>query len=145
MADMKRILVVCIGNICRSPMAEQLLREALGAEFSVSSAGLGALIGHPADAHARALMAERGSDIEAHRARQINAELVRQHDLILVMTLRQKQEVEAQYPAARGRVFRFCHWSQQDVADPYQLARDAFEEALALIEQGVADWQRRLK
>lgn len=145
MAEMKRILVVCIGNICRSPMAERLLQDALGPDYTLHSAGLGALVGQPADACARELMAARGSPIEAHRAQQLTAELVRQHDLILVMTQRQKQEVESQYPSARGRVFRFCHWSGQDVADPYQLARDAFEEALALIEQGVADWQRRLK
>lgn len=144
MSDLKRILVVCIGNICRSPMGERLLQDALP-ECSVHSAGLGALVGQPADSHARELMAAKGSPIEAHRAQQLNAELLRQHDLILVMTQRQKQEVEAQYPSACGRVFRFCHWTAQDVADPYQMARAAFEEALTLIEQGVADWQRRLK
>lgn len=125
-------------------MGERLLQDALGNGFTVSSAGLGALVGKPADAHACDLMAAKGSPIEQHRARQINAALVKENDLILVMTQRQKQELESQYPSARGRVFRFCHWSGQDVADPYQQDRAAFVSALVLIEQGVADWQRRL-
>lgn len=144
MTSFKSILVVCIGNICRSPMAERLMQDALGNGYTVVSAGLGALVGQPADAHALALMAARGSSIEQHRARQLNAALVREHDLILVMTQRQKQELESLYPSARGRVFRFCHWSGKDVADPYQHDRAAFVSALELIEQGVADWQRRL-
>lgn len=141
-----RILVVCIGNICRSPMAERLLQEALGASVSVSSAGLGALVGQGADPHALALMAERGLDLSAHRARQLSASLVGRHELILVMTQRQKDALEREFPSARGRVFRLCHWQQpaQDVADPYQQDRAAFEQALHRIDLGVADWCARL-
>ena len=64
------ILVVCVGNICRSPMAEALLRDALTGpeEITVKSAGLGALVGQAADKHAVELMKERGMDLIAHRA-----------------------------------------------------------------------------
>lgn len=142
----RTVLVVCIGNICRSPMAERLLQEALGASVSVSSAGLGALVGQGADPHALALMAERGLDLSAHRARQLSASLVGRHELILVMTQRQKDALEREFPSARGRVFRLCHWQQpaQDVADPYQQDRAAFEQALHRIDLGVADWCARL-
>ncbi len=141
---MKQILVVCIGNICRSPMAECLLQQALGPDVSVRSAGLGALVNEPADKHARELMLSRGLSIEAHRAQQITARMTHEYELILVMTERQKVDLETHYPEAKGRVFRFCHWQKQDVADPYQQDRAAFEKALVLIEQGVADWARRL-
>ncbi len=112
--------------------------------FVFSSAGLGALVGNAADDHALALMAERQIDLSAHRARQINAQLVSSHDLILVMTQRQKDSLEKEYPSARGRVFRFCHWQQADVADPYQQDRAAFQTALTFIDEGVSAWAARL-
>lgn len=139
-----RILVVCIGNICRSPMAEILQQQAMGPAVSVSSAGLGALVGNGADPHALALMAERGLDLSAHRARQIDQGLVSGHELILVMTQRQKESLEREFPSARGRVFRLGHWQNQDIADPYQKDRAAFELALHHIDQGITDWCARL-
>ena len=68
---MKKILFVCTANICRSPMAQGLLEHALP-QAQVRSAGLGALVGMPADAAAVRLMQERGIDISAHRATQIS-------------------------------------------------------------------------
>lgn len=125
-------------------MAEQLFKDALGAGVKVSSAGLGALIGHPADPLARELMQEIGSPIAEHRARQINSAHVMDADLILVMTSRQKQEIEALFPAIRGRVFLIAHWSKQEVADPYRQNRAAFEQALKIIQTAVMDWMPRL-
>ena len=83
----RHILVVCVGNICRSPMAEALLRDALREQqdITVESAGLGALVDHPASEHAVDLMHERGLDITSHRAQQITPELIAQADLVLVM------------------------------------------------------------
>ena len=65
------LLVVCVGNICRSPMAAAMLKHQLGeqTDVTVGSAGLGALVGYPADDHAIALMQERGLDISDHRGR----------------------------------------------------------------------------
>ena len=85
----KNILIVCIGNICRSPMAEGLLKQALTAsgkgDCLVSSAGLGALIGRPPDKKACQLMLEKDLDISGHRARQLNKDMIRKADLVLVM------------------------------------------------------------
>lgn len=140
-----RILVICTGNVCRSPMAEALLASRLGPGYSVASAGIGALIGAPADPEAVALMAERGLDIRAHVARQIDMTLVRDHELLLVMDEGQGTWVCERYPFARGRVFRLGHWRNENVPDPFRLGRIAFERALALIERGVADWVARIK
>lgn len=142
-----KIMVVCTGNICRSPMGEALLRERLRDKpnRSVISAGIGALVGHPADPMARELMLERGIDIETHRAQQATQPLLSSMDLILTMDQTHSNWIVRQYPALRGRVHKFLKWRQDmDVADPYRLPREAFEKALRDIELGTEDWLRRL-
>jgi protein-tyrosine phosphatase len=140
---MRSILIVCVGNICRSPMAEALLRERLG-NRNVSSAGLSAVIGHGADPHAVALMGERGIDISEHRARQLVDPVSRNADLILVMETSHSREIEQRHPYARGRVFRLGHFDDADIADPYRQERGAFESSLRLIEKGVDQWAQRI-
>ena len=128
-------------------MAEALLRNALRGqeEILVESAGLGALVGEPANELAVLLMQERGIDISSHRAQQLTPELVGKTDLILVMESRHKKAIESSDPATRGKVFRLGEWLNQEIADPYRKPRQAFEEALAGIDECVADWVERLK
>ena len=128
-------------------MAEALLSAAVqkkNPDFSVSSAGLGALVGYPADAMSQALMQERGIDISAHRARQISSEIVFASDLILTMSTEQRQQLEQQYPSACGRVHRIGKWEEYDISDPFKRPQTAFEQALILIEQGINEWYRKL-
>ena len=113
-------------------------------EVTVESAGIGALVGHPADETARALLLEQGIDISGHRARQLTSALLRQADLVLVMEAEHKKAIEALDPSARGKVYRLGEWSNFDIPDPYQQSREVFEHALRLIQQGVVDWSSKL-
>lgn len=137
------ILVVCVGNICRSPMGESLFRQALP-ECGVSSAGLGALVGEPADPIAVELMQARDLDITSHRARQLTPGMVTESGLVLVMELDQQRRIERELPVARGKIFRLCESMRTDVPDPYRRGREAFERALRLIVQGVESWVPRI-
>jgi protein-tyrosine phosphatase len=140
---MQQILVLCIGNICRSPMAEGLLRQALP-EKTVRSAGISALIGQPADPLAVQLMQEQGVDITAHRAQNISSRLVTEAQLILTMDLDQKKYVETHYVATKGKVFRLGESQKVDIADPYREGIESFRVSHALITEGVEAWVRRL-
>jgi protein-tyrosine phosphatase len=140
---MKSVLTVCIGNICRSPMAEGLLAAGLP-HLRVVSAGTGALVGQPADAMAQKLMQKRGIDISGHVAQQVSQLLCRQADLILVMDLAQRKHLESTYPFVRGKVFRIGDTTAQDVPDPYRKGEADFERALALIDAGTRTWIDRI-
>jgi protein-tyrosine phosphatase len=141
---MKNILVVCEGNICRSPMAQGLLATALP-HAEVRSAGLNALSGMPADETAVQLLQARGIDITSHRALQITRELCSHAELILVMSASQRQTLEEKYPFACGRTYRLGEFGKLDVPDPYRQPAWAFQESLQLIDQGVRDWLRRIQ
>lgn len=144
---LRRILVLCEGNHCRSPIAEVLLQAALGPGVVVESAGLGALVGHPADAEAQRLLAERGCDLAGHRGRQVTPALALAADLILVMDADQKAACERDIPSARGRVFLLGHWlapGRQEIPDPFRQGPEAFRETLVHIDQAVAAWLPKL-
>jgi protein-tyrosine phosphatase len=141
------VVVVCVGNIFRSPMAAALLADQLGGDsgVTVSSAGVGALVGFPADEFAVELMRERGIDISDHRARQLDPEIIKSTDLILVMESGHKNAIDSIDPTARGKVYRIGEWRDLDIDDPYQQPKEAFAKALELIGQGVEDWVERIR
>ncbi|RYF71786.1 MAG: hypothetical protein EOO22_11970 [Comamonadaceae bacterium] len=89
-------------------------------------------------------MQERGLDIGAHRARQINRDMCQRADLILVMDAEQRRALEQLYPFTSGKVFRLCEHDKRDVPDPYQAGRPAFQTSLALIEDGATQWANRI-
>lgn len=141
-----RILIVCVGNICRSPTAEKLLSAALApSDIEVSSAGLAALPGHPLEPIASQLLQEHGHTPIVHKARQLTSEAVSDADLILVMEQRHIEGVLDLAPEARGKVFLLGKWQQnREIKDPYRQGKPAFVHAYALIEQAAEAWAQRL-
>ena len=150
-----RIGVVCLGNICRSPMAEVVLREQLAAaglagRVVVDSAGTGDWhIGDRMHAGARAQLARGGYDGQAHRARQFDSAWLPERDLILAMDASNFRDLRAAAPAAeadRIRLFgEVAGLGGRDVPDPYGGSPDDFAEVLALLESGMRRLVAQLK
>lgn len=138
------ILVVCIGNICRSPTAERLLKQALPHK-TISSAGISALAGHAADDTATAVADQNGVSLEGHVARQLTRELCQQHDLILVMEQKHIEAVTRIAPEVRGKTMLYGHWIKRDIPDPYRQSREAFEFTYDLLADATQAWAQRLK
>lgn len=142
--NIQHILVVCTGNICRSPMVEYFLKQQLP-QLNIQSAGLAALVGQPADSKAIISMDQYKIDIRPHIAKQINLDLIKWADIIFVMTQNQKKHIEIMWPFAYGRVFRIGHWKNQDVGDPYQHDQIFFNEICCLIQMFSLDWQSHIQ
>ena len=126
-------------------MAAALLDASLAGDASVSSAGIGAMVGSPADIVAVELMEERGLDITAHVARQLDENLLRDSDVVVTMDSEQVKWIEKHWPQSCGRVYRWGHWGDFDVPDPYRRGDRAFRDALELILDGLDDWSTRLR
>lgn len=100
-----RVLFVCVGNVCRSPLGERLLRSKLPESFEVSSAGMYALAGQPMSPRAAAQLEQYGGDPAGFEARQLDSSIALGSDLILVATAELRSQVLAEWPAVLRRTF----------------------------------------
>jgi len=138
------VLVVCVGNICRSPLAERALAQALPG-LTVRSAGLAAVVGAGADETALAVAAEAGVDLAGHVARQVTAEIAAGADLILVMEPAHRAEIARRYPQLSGRTLLFDHWTgARGIPDPYRKPETFHREVRDQILAAATAWTRRL-
>ncbi|WKE66795.1 low molecular weight phosphotyrosine protein phosphatase [Gallaecimonas kandeliae] len=138
------ILVVCVGNICRSPTAEMLLQLALPGK-KVHSAGIKAMVGNDMDKQARTVTEAHGYLFPIHSARQLDRSLCRGADLILVMEPGHREALAQMAPEALGKTFLLGKWiGDKAIPDPYRRSSEAFEQVFLLINEAVNAWQRKL-
>ena len=141
----EHILFVCTGNVCRSPMAEYILRRRLGDKAGViaESAGVMAPLGMPASAGAVDVLKEWEIDISRHRSRPLDRELVKAATLILVMTDQHQRDVLAMFPEAEGRVFLLKSFGalrqSENIADPIGLPVDVYRRVRDEIDAAISD------
>ncbi|MGB9096412.1 protein tyrosine phosphatase [Erwinia sp.] len=138
------ILVVCVGNICRSPTGERLLKSSLP-DKKIASAGLGAMVGEAADGTASSVADQHGVSLDGHVAQQLTSGMCRDYDLILVMEKKHVDLVNRINPSVRGKTMLFGHWlNQQEIADPYKKSREAFEAVYGILENAAQKWVNAL-
>lgn len=138
------ILVVCTGNICRSPIGERLLQKLLHGK-KISSAGVQALKEHQADHSAVQIALSHGISLEGHAGQQFTSALAREYDLILAMEKYHIEQISRISPEARGKTMLFGHWiGQKEIPDPYRKSEEAFTSVYDLIEKAGKQWAEKL-
>lgn len=146
-----KVLLVCTGNTCRSPMAEAILRRIVAERgldrVEVASAGVGAFEGSPASEGAYLVAIEHGLDLSAHRARTVTRELLAQADLVLTMSAGHAARVAAL--GAAGKVFRLGDYAgrapaEADVPDPFGGDLEEYRATFACLADLLEDAVARL-
>lgn len=139
----RKVLVVCTGNTCRSPMAEGWLNAKLaGKGWMAESAGMAAWDGSPASPEAVEAMREIGVDIAGHRSRGLTKTLVDGADMILAMTEGHRREIARRFPEAEQKtslVHGFGAAPAADVADPFGFSADAYRHTRDELVQALGD------
>ena len=139
MSETFGVLVVCLGNLCRSPLAERLLRSRLADEAAVdvSSAGVRAVVGAPMDASAALELSRLGGDSAGFVARQLTAAMVTEADLVLTATRALRSKVVELAPAALRRTFTLRELAALLEERPWPGDPDDLRAMLA----AAADWR----
>ena len=141
---MDKIIFICTGNTCRSPMAEGLFRAHGGEDktgLTVASAGLFTQDGMPASQNAVAAAAELGADITAHRSRMLTPELARDARYLVCMTGAHYDRLCELFPDCADKVFTLL---PEDISDPFGGDLETYRRAAAEIDKGVRSIIERL-
>ncbi|MCB0359862.1 MAG: low molecular weight phosphotyrosine protein phosphatase [Bdellovibrionales bacterium] len=139
------VLFVCLGNICRSPLAAEVFRHhvsqhGLDSRFHIDSCGTGGWhVGERAHSGSLAVAKKHGISLDSHRARQLSREDFRRFDLFVALDRSNYAEIIAQAGVAAPEVVLLRQFEPSaddlDVPDPYYLPRDSFEEVFRIIDR----------
>lgn len=142
---MKRILFVCTGNTCRSPMAQVLFQEILAQkkqprkiQFEVASAGIYTQEGMSPSLEAIEAMHGEGLDLSSHKSRKISGDILKQADLILTMTAAHCSYLCNNYPEQNENIFHLSEYAgigNKEISDPYGLGRQAYLETVEQLKE----------
>lgn len=135
------ILMVCTGNICRSPMAEGLLRqrlpEALKTRVTVESAGTHAFHGNTPEPFAVKAAAGCGADISGHRARLVGINMLKRADMVIAMEKAHRRIIKKYISSRKTKLFVIGEFDPEknlhEIEDPYGLPIEAYEECAKLL------------
>lgn len=144
---MPHVLFVCTANICRSPVAEGILRDRLASrglsDWTVSSAGTWALETRGAAHHSIQILSESGIDISNHEARMIDHDILAEADVVLCMEAGHVEALRSEFPDQANKIHLLSELREKEysIADPYGGPRRAYEtmvgEITALIDEGL--------
>lgn len=141
------ILMVCSGNICRSPTAELILKNRKSDIVGhIGSAGLIAKDGLPMDEIAASVLEDKSGFVGSlHRSRKISKFLIDNSDLILVMESKHMSSLFSVSDAARGKTFLLGKWiGDREIPDPYRQDRIAYDYVYKMIDESVNQWLKHL-
>lgn len=143
----KRFLIVCSGNVCRSPLATVMLAS-LVTESEVRSAGTltkkSELVGAKADDTIQSIAKELGFDLSGHLAKQLTVEDCQWSDIILVMEPEHIGKVSEVCPHSRGKTFLLGQWGEGTINDPFQRSELEYRAAMIQIKSACESWRKKV-
>lgn len=146
-----KILFVCTGNTCRSPMA-QVIGESIavreGLDISCASAGIAAYGSFPASENAVNAAKKLGLDLSGYQSCQVTPHAVERADLILTMTSSHKVVLTRNFPEFAGKIFtlrQYAEGSERDIPDPFSMGQEVYDQCAGLLKELLEKTMEKVK